>query len=793
MTSVESIHFSVWSPEDIRQQSVVEITEAVIYKKNVLVRQGLRDPRLGLTSRKGVCETCGMNWAKCPGHFGHVELPCPVFHPGWTRKVAQMCSITCRHCHYMCDPNIVKKPKQCPECSKPMVHVTYVNPVTLRTPSGKLTPQQVLEWLQPITDTKGLDYHPSHLIIQALPIPPNAVRPSPTVNDEAIRSEDPLTKKMIGIMRMVKQYRRYMSIENTPDKIFRACAAKVQDAVLLYIDHTKSKAYKNTDDTSIAGRFRGKGGRVRGNMMGKRVNFSARSVISGDAALGMKELGVPHEIADTLTVPVNINRYNIDAMQELVNKNKAHNVTQGGRRIDLRYTKRRITLRINDVVERVLQDGDIVLFNRQPSLHKMSIMAHRVVRTRGKTFRLNLSCTTPYNADFDGDEMNMHVPQTLEAQVEARELVSVEKNILTPQSHKPVMGIVQDALLGAFLMTDPKVRISRERMMQLCMVGNCNLPEMPKGGNGTYTGLQAISMLLPDDCAWSKHIWGGEMISGRANKKMLGRSDGSLIHVLYNDYGPDRCVEFMNAIQRVTIEWMRLKGFSLGIQEMVQPEETRQKIAEAYEIIVKQVDDVFQAYRKEVNPNKKAFESKVNTMLNQARDTMGKIARETIEPGNRLLEMVSSGAKGSLVNVLQIMACVGQQNCQGKRIEPTLGGRVLPMFEPHDDRAAPRGFVRNSYMDGLNSAEFFMHGTGGREGMIDTAVKTATSGYIQRRLVKSLEALTTHWDGTVRDQHQRVYQFKYGDDGYDGIICEMVEWPKHEARDPKVCESALST
>ena len=270
----------------------------------------------------------------------------------------------------MCDPNIAKKPKQCPECSKPMVHVTYVNPVTLRTPSGKLTPQQVLEWLQPITDTKGLDYHPSHLIIQALPIPPNAVRPSPTVNDEAIRSEDPLTKKMIGIMRMVKQYRRYMSIENTPDKIFRACAAKVQDAVLLYIDHTKSKAYKNTDDTSIAGRFRGKGGRVRGNMMGKRVNFSARSVISGDAALGMKELGVPHEIADTLTVPVTINRYNIDAMQELVNKNKAHNVTQGGRRIDLRYTKRRITLRINDVVERVLQDGDIVLFNRQPSLQK---------------------------------------------------------------------------------------------------------------------------------------------------------------------------------------------------------------------------------------------------------------------------------------------------------------------------------------------------------------------------------------------------------------------------------------
>ena len=145
--------------------------------------------------------------------------------------------------------------------------------------------------------------------------------------------------------------------------------------------------------------------------MGKRVNFSARSVISGDAALGMKELGVPHEIADTLTVPVTINRYNIDAMQELVNKNKAHNVTQGGRRIDLRYTKRRITLRINDVVERVLQDGDIVLFNRQPSLHKMSIMAHRVVRTRGKTFRLNLSCTTPSNADFDGDEMNMHVPR----------------------------------------------------------------------------------------------------------------------------------------------------------------------------------------------------------------------------------------------------------------------------------------------------------------------------------------------------------------------------------------------
>lgn len=782
---LKSIQFQVWSPEQIRKESVVAITEPQIYKDNAVVRNGLRDPRMGLVSRRGLCETCGLNWKKCPGHFGHLDLPLFLFHPGWTRELVNWCNMTCRECHRVSPPNR-NVSKKCFYCKKAMSRITLKEHVKLSIKSEALTAKQVYDWVKDISkedlNAHGRNperFHPSWLVLQVLPIPPSSVRPSPTVNDEALRSEDPLTKKMLVILRVCAAYSNNLK-KNAPKKAMDQIALRLQDVVTQYIDHSKFKGYQKAATTSICDRIKGKGGRVRGNLMGKRVNYSARSVVSGDAALGMNELGVPHEVANQLTKKETVTNFNIAYLEKLMKDKKVHYVTKkgaGNRSIDVRYAKRKLLLRPGDVVERVLQDGDIVLFNRQPSLHRMSIMAHRVVRTRGKTFRLNLSCTTPYNADFDGDEMNLHVPQTLEACAEAMELLSVEKNILTPQSHKPVMSLVQDGLLGAYLITDPKVKIDKALMCNLCMIADCPLPEL-EPCKTYYTGLQAISMLLPKDCSWSTHIWGGKMISGRANKKMLGRSDGSLIHVIHNDYGPDRCVKFINDLQRIVVEWMRTQGFSLGIQEMVQSEETKQKITEAYEESLKYVDDLIKEDLEEAE-----FEQKVNAHLNQIRDTMGNIAAETINPENRLLQMVKGGSKGSMINILQSMTCVGQQNCQGKRIEPTMDGRTLALFEKGDKRAAARGFVRNSYMDGLNMSEFFFHAIGGREGLIDTAVKTANTGYITRRLVKACEALQVAWDGTVRDQKGRVYQFKYGDDGYDPTVCEMVAWPKHLAKE----------
>ena len=195
--------------------------------------------------------------------------------------------------------------------------------------------------------------------------------------------------------------------------------------------------------------------------MGKRVDFSSRTVITPDPSLEVDELGVPEEIAKTLTFPEEVTEFNIDQLKSLIS-NGPHKwpgakyiVRPDGRYIDLSCLAIRSDAQIEPgyVVERHIRDGDFVVFNRQPSLHKMSIMGHRIQILPHQTFRMNLSVTSPYNADFDGDEMNMHIPQSYEATAEVREIMHVPKQILNPQSHKPIMGIVQDSLLGCMLFT----------------------------------------------------------------------------------------------------------------------------------------------------------------------------------------------------------------------------------------------------------------------------------------------------------------------------------------------------
>ena len=473
-------------------------------------------------------------------------------------------------------------------------------------------------------------------------------------------------------------------------------------------------------------------------------------------------------------------------------------VRDSGERIDLKYSRRSdMMLQYGWIVERHLKDGDFVLFNRQPSLHKMSMMCHRVKLMDYSTFRLNLSVTPPYNADFDGDEMNLHVPQSEETRAELKEIAWVAKNIVSPQGNKPVMGIVQDTLCGVrkFTLRDCLMDVEAVQNILLwvpewdgIVPTPCILKPRP-----LWSGKQILSMCIPKGINVSLgkkmtaknnveddgvEIDNGEIMYGVVRKNVVGSSAGGLIHIIFREKGPEICRDFFGGCQRVVNYWLLHNGFSIGIGDTVADVAVSKyitdTIATAKEQVTQYIDDArFDRMKPEPGMTiRESFEAKVNRTLNKARDDVGSRAEKELPDWNNVKQMVTAGSKGSFINISQMSACVGQQSVEGKRIPFGFRHRSLPHFAKDDFSPESRGFVENSYLRGLTPQEFFFHAMAGREGLIDTAVKTAETGYIQRRLVKALEDVMVHYDATVRNSTNKVIQFVYGEDGMDGAAIE---------------------
>ncbi len=561
---------------------------------------------------------------------------------------------------------------------------------------------------------------------------------------------------------------------------------------------------------SIKARLKGKEGRLRGNLMGKRVDFSARTVITPDPNLSLDEVGVPRSIAKTLTICETVTPFNIAKLQALVRNGPTEHpgaryvIRDDGTRIDLRYARRagELVLQKGFRVERHINDGDVVIFNRQPSLHKMSMMGHRIRVMPYSTFRLNLSVTTPYNADFDGDEMNLHVPQSWETVAEISEICAVPRQIVSPQSNKPVMGIVQDTLCGIRKFTKRDAFIPRDLLMNLLMWiprwdGIIPQPAILKPVP-LWTGKQLMSLILPPrinlitfhsthpdgekgDCSPGDTkvlIEDGQLLAGILCKKTVGSAAGGLIHTIFMEHGPFVCRDFFNDCQTVVNYWLLQNGFSVGIGDTVADAQTMAKINDTIAAAKDGVRKIIiQARENKLSclPGltlRESFEAEVNKLLNRARDTSGTSAQRSLKEQNNVKQMVVAGSKGSFINISQMTACVGQQNVEGKRIPFGFRHRTLPHFTKDDYGPESRGFVENSYLRGLTPQEFFFHAMGGREGLIDTAVKTAETGYIQRRLVKAMEDVMVRYDGTVRNAGGDILQFAYGEDGMDAAALE---------------------
>jgi len=861
---VESIEFGILSPEDIVSMSVCKIKHPETLENGVPKEEGLLDLRLGTCERGFLCSTCGHRSDMCVGHFGYIELTKPVFHIGFLGKIKKVLESVCFFCSKIrIDKSVLgsvkprnqrerkrrlnqiwnmsknrtvcvgetvygegreEKHRTGCENKQPVIRKEGMHLLAFQkgedAGEGKtvISAEKALEILRRISDEDilalGFDLEksrPEWMVIQMLPVPPPQVRPS-IVMEGSLRCEDDLTHKLSDIIKASTNLKRYEQ-EGAPGHIIRDYEQLLQFHVATLINNDISGQPQSLQKNgrplkSLRARIRGKEGRVRGNLMGKRVDFSARTVITADPNISMNEVGVPEKVAQVLTFPERVTEYNIEEAREAVHRGPYNHpganyvVRDDGQRIDLRFFKGEMNVQIGYTVERHLRNGDIVLFNRQPSLHKMSMMAHRARIMKYSTFRLNLSVTSPYNADFDGDEMNLHLPQSIPAQTELRELALVEKNIVSPQSNRPVMGIVQDTLLGVYKLTRKDVFLTRGQMMQLVYAID-NGKEMPKPAvlrpAVRYTGKQVFSYTLPQVSYSGFHsghahdlkqspnasdsvvvIREGELLSGVVCKKTVGTASGGLIHVVANDFPRSVCVAFMDSLQRGVASWLESsESFSVGIGDAVIEPSAMDAVKEAIEKAKAEVNrTIAKTERGELErlPGmtvRESFETAATLALNKARDTSGTSIQKDAKSMNNVKHMVLSGSKGSFINISQISSCVGQQNVEGKRILEGFRNRALPHFAKDDYGAESRGFVSNSYIAGLTPTEFFFHAMGGREGLIDTAVKTAETGYIQRRLVKALEDAQVRHDKSVRDGEGHVLQFAYGGDCLDGTYLEM--------------------
>ncbi|KAG8773494.1 DNA-directed RNA polymerase II subunit rpb1, partial [Ceratobasidium sp. 428] len=655
---------------------------------------------------------------------------------------------------------------------------------------------------------------PDWMILTVLPVPPPPVRPSISADGGTVRSEDDLTYKLGDILKASINVRRCEE-EGSPAHVISEFEQLLQFHVATYMDNDiagipQALQKSGRPVKAIRARLKGKEGRLRGNLMGKRVDFSARTVITGDPNLMLDQVGVPRSIAMNLTYPERVTPYNIEWLQMLVRNGPReypgarYVVRDSGERIDLRYNKRADTsLQYGWIVERHLKDGDYVLFNRQPSLHKMSMMSHRVKIMYFSTFRLNLSVTPPYNADFDGDEMNMHIPQSEETRAELSQIAWVPRQIISPQANKPVMGIVQDTLCGVRKLTLRDTFLDWNFVQNILLWvpgwdGQVPTPTILKP-KPLWTGKQILSMCIPSGINVMRSpdkdkntkrvpynpvaddgicIENGQIVFGVVEKKTVGASQAGLIHIVFREKGPEICRDLFSALQMVVNFWLLHNGFSIGIGDTIADKVTMSNITNHIETAKNNVLKLIQQAEYDglqAEPGmtiRESFESHVNRELNMARDKTGKDAQDSLKNDNNVKQMVVAGSKGSFINISQMSGCVGQQSVEGKRIPFGFKHRTLPHFNKDDYCAESRGFVENSYLRGLTPQEFFFHAMAGREGLIDTAVKTAETGYIQRRLVKAMEDIAVCYDGTVRNSLGDIVQFAYGEDGMDGAFIE---------------------
>ncbi|MFA5070784.1 MAG: DNA-directed RNA polymerase subunit A' [Candidatus Pacearchaeota archaeon] len=799
--SVEEIRFNLFSPEDIKKVSAAKIVTPELYNiDGYPVDGGLMDLRLGAIDPGVRCRTCGGRLKECLGHPGSIDLARPVIHLKYVPLIELGLRCFCRDCGklLLADKDLerysqserakkAKDAKKCPHCGALHEKVKLDKPTSFFIGKTRLFPTEIRETLVniPNEELKKIGVNtttcrPEWSILTMLLVPPVTVRPS-IILESGERSEDDLTHKLSDIIRANQRLWENLNA-GAPEVIIEDLWDLLQFHITTFFDNSVAKIPPARHRSgqplkTIMERIKGKEGRIRKNLAGKRVNYSGRTVISPDPSIAINEVGIPFEIAKVVTVAESVTDLNIEKLKKLIEKAEEYPGANYVIRPDGKRKKISADLKeeiINELtpgykVERHLQDGDVVLFNRHPSLHRGSLMAHFVRVLPGRTFRLHPAVAAPYNADFDGDEMNIHSPQTEEARAEAKILLDVKRNLISPKNNTNLIGCIGDAITGNYLLGDEEfTREDANQMLFKAGIENTISKKMIKGS-------EIFSSIIPkvDFKNDSVEIKKGELIRGKINKTLFGSEDGEFIKVLEREVGTNVTFETIRNVFNLGVKYLSDRGISISVEDFDLDKTTIEAGEEIIRKAEKKTEEIIEEYNKgelEIIPGKTGEQSreiKILQTLNEVRTKIGEIVKENIPDNNPVNPMIKSGGGGNILNITQMACCVGQQALWGRRIDIGYNKRTLSFFKQGDLSPKARGFIRSSFIRGLRPDEFFFGAVTGRDSLMDTALRTPKSGYLYRRLANALQDLRTEYDGTVRDSNNNVIQFRYGDDGID--------------------------
>ncbi len=848
---IKGIEFSVLNPEMIRKMSAVEIVRPETYDKDGYpLERGLMDPHLGTISPGLRCKTCGQTMKYCSGHFGSLELVRPVIHPKFGDKLIYLLQSTCRNCgRILANPeeindllkisgdqtrcqkeikNLVKKYKECPYCQTPTEKVVLDKPTNFFVNQERIYPSEILEWILKIPETDKFIFgfsektKPEWFVITVLPISPVAVRPSLSL-ENVITSEDDLTYKLLDIVRINLRLQENINA-GAPQIIIEDLWDLLQYNITTYIDNetagvppTKQRSGKPLK--SIAERLKTKKGRFRQNLIGKRVNSAARATITPSLDIKINELGVPEEIANTLLVSERVTSWNLDKLKEYIldGRGKYLISDKNVRKIITEENKKELAETIEEgmTVRRVLQDGDLVIFNRQPTLHRISMMGHYVKIFPGRTFRLNPIALEPYNADYDGDEMNMHCPQSEESYAEIKELMSLEKHIISIRDGKPIIVPGDYLVSGSYLLTKNNAEFSKQEVMNmLYSIGITDLPIADRG-RGNYSGKLIVSQIFPkklnieyktklckiinqrnkckkckkEKCEYDAYfkIANGELVSGHLDSE--ANNHKSLFETIYKHFGPDALVDIYDKYSKLVLFTLQKKGITISLDEFNASNDIKKEINQIVKKTIIASNNVVKKYEQKTLPLipgkdlDQTFESEIIRITGEMKGNVSKVILglklDDILSENKVLNNISTlvasiaGSRGKILNVVNMMALWGQHTTRSGRPKTGFSERVLPVSQKGTNQITEYGFVDCNFFDGFPSKEYFFHAIGGRQGEVDTGVATKVSGYLYRRLSNALKDLVVGDDLRVVGADKKIVQFTYGDDGLSPDKCYL--------------------
>ncbi len=795
------IRFSLFSPEQIKRISTAKIVTPELYDiDGYPVDGGLMDLRLGAIDPGVKCRTCGGRLKECLGHPGRIDLARPAIHLKYVPLIEMSLRCFCHNCgKLMISDKDLKKyspsqrakkakdSKKCPHCGFSNEKIKLDKPTNFYMGKKRIFPTKIREMLTNIPDDElkkvGVNpetCRPEWAVLTSLLVPPVTVRPS-IILESGERSEDDLTHKLSDVIRANQRLWENLNA-GAPEVIIEDLWDLLQFHITTFFDNTVARIPPARHRSgqplkTITERIKGKEGRIRKNLAGKRVNYSGRTVISPDPSIDINEIGVPYEIAKVVTVAETVNDTNIEKLKKLIERGEEYPGANYVVRPDGKRKKITSELKeeiINEIsqgykVERHLQDGDIVLFNRHPSLHRGSLMAHFVRVLPGRTFRLHPAVTFPYNADFDGDEMNIHSPQTEEARAEAKILLNVKKNLISPKNNTNLLGCDADAITGNYLFG--LGTFSADYATQILYQSGV----ITQFSKKAVSGAEAFSTIFPkiNFSNDSITIKDGKIVNGKIDKTSFGDEGGELIKDLDRMIGRDKTIEVIRNAFNIGKNYLSDRGITISLNDLDLDEKVVNAGSEIIKKAEKKTEEVIEMYNKgtlEIIPgktNEESREIRILQILNEVRTKIGEIVRKEFPKDNPVNHMIVSGGGGNILNIIQIACCVGQQALWGKRVDIGYNKRTLSFFEKGDLSPISKGFINSSFMKGLRPDEFFFGAITGRDSLMDTALRTPKSGYLYRRLANALQDLRVEYDGSIRDSNNNLIQFEYGGDGLD--------------------------